>query len=71
MRKAIGLIHTSEINILLNLSLIMLLLINLMIFIYAKALVMVMLFSEQARGRPWWSMPATWCPRAPCWWPLV
>jgi len=25
--------------------------------------------SEQARGRPTWSVGATWCPRAPCWWP--
>jgi len=26
---------------------------------------------EQARGRPTWSLRATWCPRAPRWWPLA
>jgi len=31
---------------------------------------MVMLFLEQASGRPTWSLRATWCPREPCWWPL-
>jgi len=30
-----------------------------------------MLFFKQARGRPSWSLRATWCPRAPRWWPLV
>jgi len=30
-----------------------------------------MLFLEQARRRPTWSLRATWCPRAPHWWPLV
>jgi len=25
--------------------------------------------SEQARKRPAWSVGATWCPRASCWWP--
>jgi len=34
-------------------------------------LIMFMPLSEQARGRPTWSMRATWSPRAPCWWPLV
>jgi len=29
-----------------------------------------MLFLEQARGRPNWFLLATWCPRAPRWWPL-
>jgi len=29
-----------------------------------------MLFLEQAHGRPTWSLRATWCPRAPRWWPL-
>jgi len=32
---------------------------------------MLMLLSEQARGRPTWSVRATWCPRAPCWRPLL
>jgi len=31
---------------------------------------MFMLLSEQARGRPTWSMRATWYLRAPGWWPL-
>jgi len=34
-------------------------------------LIVFMLLSEQARGRPTWSVRATWCPQAPCWWPLV
>jgi len=32
---------------------------------------MLMLFFEQARGRSTWSLQATWCPRAPCRWPLA
>jgi len=36
-----------------------------------KTLIMLMLFLDQARGRPAWSLRATWCPRAPRWWPLV
>jgi len=32
---------------------------------------MLTLFYEQARGWSTWSVRATWCPRAPCWWPLV
>jgi len=32
---------------------------------------MLMLFLEQARGRPTWSLRATWRPRAPRLWPLV
>jgi len=40
-------------------------------FINVKTLIMFMLLSEQARGRPTWSVRATWCLRAPCWWPLV
>jgi len=31
---------------------------------------MLMLFLEQARGRPTWSLRSTWCPRAPRYWPL-
>jgi len=31
---------------------------------------MLMLFLDQARGRSTWSLRATWCPRAPRWWPL-
>jgi len=30
---------------------------------------MLMLFIEQARGRPTWCLRATRCPLAPCWWP--
>jgi len=30
-----------------------------------------MSFLEQARGRPTSSLWATWCPRAPRWWPLM
>jgi len=29
-----------------------------------------LLLSEQACGRTTRSLRATWCPRAPCWWPL-
>jgi len=39
--------------------------------IYVKTLIMLMLFSEQVRGWPKWSLRATWCPRAPCWWALI
>jgi len=38
-----------------------------MTFIYVKAMIMSMLFLEQARERPTWSLWATWCPRAQCW----
>jgi len=31
---------------------------------------MLMLFLEQAPGRPTWSLRATWCPRAQRWWSL-
>jgi len=31
---------------------------------------MLMFFLEQACGRLTWSLRATWCPRAPRWWPL-
>jgi len=41
-----------------------------LIFVSVKTLIMVMLFLEQASGRPTWSLRATWCPREPCWWPL-
>jgi len=30
---------------------------------------MLMLFLEQARGQPTWSLRETRCPRAPRWWP--
>jgi len=43
-------------------------------FIHVKTLSehgMFMLLSEQARGRLTWSVRATWCPRTPCWWPLL
>jgi len=39
--------------------------------IKVKTLIMFMLLSEQARGRPTWSVRPTWCPQALCWWPLV
>ena len=58
IRRATSLMHTSEIKILLNLPLII------------RVLIMLMLFLEQARGRPTWSLRATLCPRAPCWWRL-
>jgi len=32
---------------------------------------MFMLLSEQARWQPTWSVQAAWCPRSPCWWPLL
>jgi len=35
-----------------------------------KALIMLMLYVEQARRRPIWSLCATWRPWAPHWWPL-
>ena len=59
-------IHASEIKILLNLPLITLVL----IFVNVKSLktlIMLILFLEQARGRPACSLRATWCPRAPRW----
>ena len=31
----------------------------------------LMPFFKQARGRATWSSRATWCPRAPCWWPVI
>jgi len=64
---AIRFIHTSEIKFLLNLLSIILAL----IFVNVKTLIMLMLFLEQVRGRPTWSLRATWCPRAPRWWRLV
>jgi len=39
--------------------------------IYDTILIILMLFSKYAYGQPKWSLWATWCPRAPCWWPLV
>jgi len=41
-----------------------------MMSIYVTILIIFMLFSQQSRGRPTWPLRATWCPRAPCWWPL-
>jgi len=60
------LIQTSEIKFAHLPSIILLL-----IFVNVKILIMLMLFLEQGRGRPTWSLRATWCPRAPSWWPLV
>jgi len=57
------LIHTSEIKNLLNLPSSY----HLMMLIYVTILIISMLFSKQARGRPTWSLRATWCLRAPCW----
>jgi len=42
-----------------------------LIFVNVKTLIMLMLFLQQARGRPTWSLRATWCPQAPRWWPLL
>jgi len=42
-----------------------------MMLIYVTILINLMLFFKQAHGRPTWSSRATWCPRAPCWRPLV
>jgi len=51
MRRATGLMHASEIKMLLNLSLIILVL-TIRIFRNVKTLIMlIMLFSEQARGQ--------------------
>ena len=66
MRRATSLIHIFEIKILLNLPSI----IFVLTFVNMKTSTMLMLFSEQARGRPTWSLRATGCPRAPRWWPL-
>jgi len=41
-----------------------------LVFVNVQTLIMLMLFLEQARRRPTWSLRATWCPRAPRWWPL-
>ena len=51
MRRATSLIHTSEIQILLNLLSVILIL----ILVNVKTLIMLILFLEQARGRPTWS----------------
>jgi len=56
MRRATGLMQTSEIQILLNLPAIILV----MIFVNVKTSIMLMLFLEQAHGRPTWSLQATW-----------
>ena len=50
MRRATGLMHASEIKMLLNLPLIILVL-TIKIFRNVKTLIMVMLFLEQARGQ--------------------
>jgi len=52
MRRATSLIHTSEVTILLNLPSIILVL----IFVNVKTLIMLILFLEQARERPTWSL---------------
>jgi len=36
---------------------------TLMMLIYVTILIILMLFSKLARGRPAWSLRATWCPR--------
>jgi len=59
--------HTCETKILFKIPLIILVL----IFVTMKTLIMLMLFLEQARGGPTWSLRAIWCTRAPRWWPLV
>ena len=63
MRRATSLIQACEIKILLNLLLIILVL----MFVNVKTLIMLILFLEQARWRPTWSLRATWCPRATHW----
>jgi len=67
MPRAISLIYTSEIKILLNLPSFILV----WIFLNVKTVTMLMLFLEQARGRPTWSLRATWCPQAPRRWPQL
>jgi len=39
--------------------------------IYVKRLIILVLFLEQARGLPTWSVPATWWLQTPRCWPLV
>jgi len=41
-----------------------------LIVVNVKTLIMLMLFLEQVRGRPTWSLRVTWCLRAPRSWPL-
>ena len=65
-RRAINLINNSEQNFAQFAFMLLL-----MILIYMKILITLMLFSKQARVRRTWSSRATWCPRAPCWWPLL
>jgi len=60
-----SLIQTSEIKILLNLRSIILVL----IFVNVKTITMLTLFLQQARGRPTWSLRATWYAREPRWRP--
>jgi len=43
---------------------------SLMMLIYVTILIILMLCWKQACRRPTWALWATWCPRAPCWWPL-
>jgi len=65
MQTATGLIHTSEIKILFYLLSISL------VLIFVNVKIMLMLLLEQSRGRPTWSLLATWRLRAPRWWPLL
>jgi len=44
---------------------------SIMMLIFVTMLIILMLFSTQARGQPTWSLRATWCRWAPCWWLLV
>jgi len=53
--------HTSQIKNFLYLPSIILVL----IFVNAGTFGMLLLFLEQARGRPTWSLRATWCLWAP------
>jgi len=58
MRRATSSIHTSEINVLLSSPAIILVL----IFVNVKTLIILMLFLEQARGRPIRSLLTTLVP---------
>jgi len=67
MRRATTAWYTFLVKNLLNLPSVILVL----IFVNVKTLIMLILFLEQASGRPTWSLRATWCPWALRWWLLV
>ena len=67
MRRATTAWYTFLVKNLLNLPSVILVL----IFANVKTLIMLILFLEQASGRPTWSLRATWCPWALRWWLLV